>query len=70
MTQFQSEAEYFAAIDLGSNSFHMIIAKEGTHGNIIVIDRIKEMVRLNAALDAQGYLSLDGQKGAFLSFSL
>ncbi len=40
-----------AAIDLGSNSFHMVIASVENE-QIEVIDRHKEMVRLAAGLDA------------------
>lgn len=46
----------YAAIDLGSNSFHMIIARE-VHGQIQVIDKHKEMVRLRTGLDKKGYLT-------------
>jgi exopolyphosphatase/guanosine-5'-triphosphate,3'-diphosphate pyrophosphatase len=46
----------YAAIDLGSNSFHMIIAREA-HGQMQVIDKHKEMVRLRAGLDKTGSLS-------------
>lgn len=45
-----------AAIDLGSNSFHMIIARE-VDGNLQIIDRFKEMVQLAAGLDEQNNLS-------------
>ncbi len=44
-----------AAIDLGSNSFHMIVAHIGD-GHIQVIDRIKEMVRLGEGLTDNKYL--------------
>ncbi|VAW45132.1 Exopolyphosphatase [hydrothermal vent metagenome] len=46
----------YAAIDLGSNSFHMIIARE-THGQFQVIDKHKEMVRLRTGLDKDGNLT-------------
>lgn len=39
-----------AAVDLGSNSFHLIVA-EVVDGDIRIIDRLKEMVRLGAGLD-------------------
>jgi len=39
-----------AAVDLGSNSFHMIICSL-TDGKLQTIDRLKEMVRLAAGLD-------------------
>jgi exopolyphosphatase/guanosine-5'-triphosphate,3'-diphosphate pyrophosphatase len=38
-----------AAVDLGSNSFHMIVARVAD-GQIQVIDRLKEMVRLGEGL--------------------
>lgn len=41
----------FAAIDLGSNSFHMIVARAGD-GTLQVVDRLREMVQLAAGLDA------------------
>jgi exopolyphosphatase/guanosine-5'-triphosphate,3'-diphosphate pyrophosphatase len=44
-----------AAIDLGSNSFHMIVARE-VDGQLQVRDRLREMVRLAAGLDSQGNL--------------
>lgn len=42
--------EPYAAIDLGSNSFHMIVAHYAD-GRLQIIDRIKEMVRLASGLD-------------------
>lgn len=39
-----------AAIDLGSNSFHLIVAQV-VNGQIRVLDRLREMVRLAAGLD-------------------
>ena len=43
--------EALAAIDLGSNSFHMIVARP-LEGDFQVIDRLKEMVRLAEGLTA------------------
>jgi exopolyphosphatase / guanosine-5'-triphosphate,3'-diphosphate pyrophosphatase len=44
------DGQLIAAIDLGSNSFHMVIARvEGV--TPVVIDRLKEPVRLAAGLD-------------------
>jgi exopolyphosphatase/guanosine-5'-triphosphate,3'-diphosphate pyrophosphatase len=48
--------EVLAAVDLGSNSFHMIVA-ELRHGQLAVIDRLKETVRLSEGLAASGELS-------------
>lgn len=45
-----------AALDLGSNSFHLLIAQE-RHGRIQILDRHKEMVRLAAGLDDNNLLS-------------
>lgn len=51
-----SNSDLFAAIDLGSNSFHMIVARE-VHGQMQVIDKHKEMVRLRSGLDKDGKLT-------------
>ena len=48
-------AETYAAVDLGSNSFHLLVARR-EHGELRVLDRIKEMVRLAGGLDAEGRL--------------
>ncbi len=42
--------ESYAAVDLGSNSFHMIVANL-VDGQLQVIDRMKEMVRLASGLN-------------------
>ncbi len=42
--------EEVAAVDLGSNSFHMIVARTGK-GPLAIIDRVREHVRLGAGLD-------------------
>lgn len=48
--------DVIAAVDLGSNSFHMVVARH-SHGQLIIIDRLRETVRLAAGLDEQGRLS-------------
>ena len=40
-----------AAVDLGSNSFHMIVARVDENGNFSMVDQMKEMVRLRGGLD-------------------
>ncbi|WP_455210820.1 Ppx/GppA phosphatase family protein, partial [Kaarinaea lacus] len=55
--------ETYAAVDLGSNSFHMIVARE-QEGQLHVVDRLREMVRLSAGLDETKCLSLDAQSRA------
>tara|TARA_Y100000588_G_scaffold391233_1_gene499238 strand:- start:4408 stop:5913 length:1506 start_codon:yes stop_codon:yes gene_type:complete len=49
--------ESIAAVDLGSNSFHMLIART-KGGEPIVIDRLREMVQLASGLDKMGRLTL------------
>ncbi|MFZ5896912.1 MAG: exopolyphosphatase [Myxococcota bacterium] len=46
-----------AGVDLGSNSFHMIVARLEADGRVHVLDRLREPVRLAAGLDAQRRLS-------------
>lgn len=58
--------EYFdvlAAVDLGSNSFHMIIARL-RDGHFQVMDRLREMVQLRAGLDKHNMLSEEAQARA------
>ncbi|CAB4243482.1 Exopolyphosphatase [Methylacidimicrobium sp. AP8] len=52
-----------AAVDLGSNSFHLLVVQE-ENGQIRPIDRIKESVRLAAGLGADGTLSRDAMERA------
>ena len=47
--------EVIAAVDLGSNSFHMVVARH-SHGQLIILDRLRESVRLGAGLDEDGRL--------------
>jgi exopolyphosphatase/guanosine-5'-triphosphate,3'-diphosphate pyrophosphatase len=51
-----------AAVDLGSNSFHMIIAQLRDGGSLHVVDRLREQVQLAAGLDDERRLS--GEAGA------
>ncbi|MEL6349376.1 MAG: Ppx/GppA phosphatase family protein [Myxococcota bacterium] len=53
-----------AAVDLGSNSFHMIVAHVDEIGRITIVDKIKETVRLAAGLDADRTLSDDAAERA------
>ncbi|MEX0730030.1 MAG: exopolyphosphatase [Aquisalimonadaceae bacterium] len=52
-----------AAVDLGSNSFHLVVARH-QHGELQVLDRIKEMVRLAAGLDDAGNLHREARDRA------
>ena len=53
-----------AAVDLGSNSFHMVIAQVEADGQLRVVDKLKEMVRLAAGLDDHKHLSPEVQDRA------
>ena len=57
------DSNSLAAVDLGSNSFHLIIARE-VNGGIQVLDRIKETVRLAAGLDEEKRLSAPARERA------
>jgi exopolyphosphatase/guanosine-5'-triphosphate,3'-diphosphate pyrophosphatase len=48
--------ELLAAVDLGSNSFHLVVARQ-SNGQLVVVDRLREMVRLGSGVDASGILS-------------
>ncbi len=50
------DGDLLAAIDLGSNSFHMVVARY-LLGQLHVVDRLREAVRIADGLDAKGGLS-------------
>jgi exopolyphosphatase/guanosine-5'-triphosphate,3'-diphosphate pyrophosphatase len=58
-----TSSEVIAGVDLGSNSFHMIVG-ELRHGQLIIIDRIRETVRLAEGLSDSGDLSPDARARA------
>ena len=37
----KSVPDVLAAVDLGSNSFHMVVARY-THGQLVILDRLRE----------------------------
>jgi len=45
-----------AAVDLGSNSFHLIVAQVTESDTLQKVDKLKEMVRLRGGLDTNNYL--------------
>ncbi|HAI04422.1 MULTISPECIES: guanosine-5'-triphosphate,3'-diphosphate diphosphatase [Pantoea] len=53
-----SASSLYAAIDLGSNSFHMLVVRE-VSGSIQTIAKIKRKVRLAAGLDKSNHLSAE-----------
>lgn len=64
-----SSASLYAAIDLGSNSFHMLVVRE-VAGSIQTLSRIKRKVRLAAGLDSRNTLSLDAMQRGWQCLSL
>ncbi|MFV9616027.1 MAG: exopolyphosphatase [Gammaproteobacteria bacterium] len=57
--------ETVAAIDLGSNSFHMIVARLEESGTLSIIDRLRENVRLGGGLNKNGIINESTQNRAF-----
>ncbi|MDJ0938946.1 MAG: Ppx/GppA phosphatase family protein [Woeseiaceae bacterium] len=63
-----NRTEVIAAVDLGSNSFHMIVG-ELRHGQLIIIDRLRETVRLAEGLSDDGVISADARSRALACLS-
>jgi exopolyphosphatase/guanosine-5'-triphosphate,3'-diphosphate pyrophosphatase len=55
------DGELIAAVDMGSNSFHMVVARV-EHGEPRVIDRLRDTVRMAAGLRSDG--TLDAERRA------
>ena len=63
--------EYYAAIDLGSNSFHMVIVHV-INGSVQIVGKIKQKVRLAAGLNEQmelDHLSIERGLNCLRSFA-
>lgn len=60
--------ESLAAVDLGSNSFHMVIARLDDD-SLQIVDRLREPVRLAAGLQNDGTLDSDSQRRAHEALS-
>jgi len=54
------QPDFLAAIDLGSNSFHMVVAQR-VQGEIRTLEKMGEKVQLGAGLDARNYLTEEAQ---------
>lgn len=63
LAQVAFESQYFAAVDLGSNSFHMLIARI-QDGQVDIVDRVKEMVQIARGVKRNGHLSVESQTRA------
>ncbi len=58
-----------AAVDLGSNSFRLQIARVVANGSLLPLDSIKETVRLGAGLDEEKFLGTSAQERALEALS-
>ncbi len=47
---------HFAAMDLGSNSFHLLVAARGPDGELVKLGAYKEVLKLSSSIDAAGRL--------------
>jgi exopolyphosphatase/guanosine-5'-triphosphate,3'-diphosphate pyrophosphatase len=56
-------SDTFAAVDLGSNSFHMVVARL-VQDQVHIVDRLRERVALAAGLDEKKKLTDDAQERA------
>src|SRR4029079_5482925 len=56
-------SDTFAAVDLGSNSFHMVVARL-VQDQLHIIDRLRERVALASGLDDKKRLSEEAQARA------
>lgn len=64
-----ANGDLFAAVDLGSNSFHMVVARH-VLGQLRIIDRIKEHIYLADGLDNDKNLSQAAQTRALECLSI
>ena len=52
----KTTSHVLAAVDLGSNSFHLLVARV-TGRRILVLDSMREMLRFGSGLDARGRIT-------------
>ena len=57
-----------AILDLGSNSFHMLVVSLEDNGNLHIIDKLNDRARLAAGLDKNKYLTDEAQERALQYF--
>jgi exopolyphosphatase/guanosine-5'-triphosphate,3'-diphosphate pyrophosphatase len=62
----QHPQDLVAAVDLGSNSFHMVVARL-VHGQLQFVDRLRDRVALAAGLDADHRLAPEARDRALAS---
>jgi len=61
-------ANQLAVLDLGSNSFHMLVASLDEHHNIQILDKLKDSSRLAGGLDTNKNLTIEAQERALEYF--
>lgn len=54
-----AERGRIAAIDVGSNSIHLLIAELDPDGNLVALETVKDQARLGAAIGSDGCLGAD-----------
>ncbi len=59
-----------AAVDLGSNSFHMVVARRTADDSVQVVDTLKRTVRLGGGLDDASNLTEEAQARALEALAL
>jgi len=64
-----AESDLYAVLDLGSNSFHLLIGRLD-QGRIVTVDRRKDMVRLAQGLDEDKNLTPEAMQRATESLTL
>ena len=62
------DGELIAAVDIGSNSFHLIVARY-EHGSLRIIDRLRDSVRMALGLRADGTLEPERRQRALASLA-
>jgi exopolyphosphatase / guanosine-5'-triphosphate,3'-diphosphate pyrophosphatase len=58
------QTNHLAVLDLGSNSFHMVVAFLDKHSNLQILDKLKDRSRLAAGLDQHKQLTIEAQEKA------
>lgn len=65
----QYSQQHYAIVDLGSNSFHLLITRL-QNGQFYIVDKVKQKVRLAAGLDENNNLTADAVKRGLDCLSL
>jgi len=64
----KANSDIIAAVDLGSNSFHMVVARKAREG-LIIVDRLRETVRLGGNMEQDGMLQAPAMEAALRCLS-